>query len=98
MIVHSSTTGTVRIQSLKTYAVYRADGTIVHTHSVVTVEGAEETSDEAVQQRALELASKHVADVASLRTLRVDHTQLVKGVRYRVDLESSSLQPLEAGR
>ncbi len=98
MIVQSSTTGTDRIQSVKTYAVYGADGTIVHAHSVVTVEGAEETSDEEVQQRALELASVHVADVGSLRTLRVDQTQLAKGVRYRVDPESSSLQPFEAGR
>ncbi len=98
MIVQSSSTGTDRIQSVKTYAVYDgADGAIVHAHSVVTVEGAEETSDEEVQQRALELASMHVADVGSLRTLRVDHTQLVKGVRYRVDPESLSLQPLDAG-
>ena len=99
MIVQSSSTmGTSRIQSVKTYAVYDAAGTIVHAHSVVTVEGAHETTDEDVQRRALELASRHVADVRALRTLRVEQTQLVKGVRYRVDLESCSLQPLEPAR
>jgi|SRR5690242_10516334 hypothetical protein len=95
MIVQSSSTGADPIQSVRTYAVYDADGTIVHAHSVVTVEGADETPDDEVERRALELAAMHVDDMGSLRTLRVDQAELERGVRYRVDPKSRSLQPLE---
>lgn len=93
MVVQSSSTEGIR--SVKTYAVYNAEGTIVHAHSVVTIEGADETPDEEIERRALELAAMHVDDADSLRTLRVDQAELERGVRYRVDPETDSLQPLE---
>jgi hypothetical protein len=72
-----------------------SDGEIQHVHSVVTMEGADETSDDELMQRALSLARERLATEGGtysgdLEAILVDPTDL-KPVPYRVDVQNRSL-------
>jgi hypothetical protein len=93
MRLHSNSTSD-RPFEVKTYAVYDADGVIVHIHSVITVEGAQETSDAEAEQAALKHAEERGLDTSGLNTLAIDGQQVESGIRYRVDPVSRSLRPV----
>jgi hypothetical protein len=60
-------------------------------HRIVTVEGADETPEERVEERTLELAADLGIDRATVRTLRIDDSALELGVRYAVDIARGSI-------
>jgi len=93
MRLHSNSTSD-RPFEVKTFAVYDADGAIVHVHSVVTVEGAQETSDAEAEQAALRNAEARGLDTSGLKTLAIDAQEVESGIRYRVDPASRSLRPV----
>lgn len=92
MRVHSQSTAQ-DIRSVRSVAVFDTEGTIVHVHSVVTVEGADETPDEDIERRALELVAERGLERADLQTLPFGPDDVEDGVRYRVDPASRSLEP-----
>jgi hypothetical protein len=86
MHIHSqSTQSTQRIHSTQSYVVFDRAGTIIHTHTVITVEGAQERPSAEVERRVLELATRRGFEEADLGVIRVDPEQVEPGVRYRVD-------------
>jgi len=89
---YGSTDDKRQVRSVKCCVVYDStDGTIRHVHHIITVEGAEETPEERVVERTLELATDLGIDRATVRTLRVDDSALKPGVRYAVDIPRGSL-------
>lgn len=94
MYVRSQSTKGIR--STQTYVVFDQAGTIVHVHSVVTAEGAEQRPRQESERRALELAVERGFDEASLAVVQIDPMQVEPGVRYRVDPASMALR--EQGR
>jgi hypothetical protein len=83
------------IRSTQTYVVFDQAGTIIHVHSVVTVEGGEEKPRQESERRALELAVERGFDEASLAVIQVDAERVEPGVRYRVDPASMTLREQE---
>src|SRR5262249_39153977 len=86
--------GNVRIVAQLACVVYdEEDGTVVHGHSVVCLEGGHVPDEAAFQQRALELARKS-RDLGSrrLQTMMVD-LSAIPGGPMRVDLSSHRLIP-----
>jgi hypothetical protein len=95
------------VRSVKACVVFdSASGEIQHTHQVVTIEGAEETSDDEVTRRALSLARERLesgiplpgeqavrAVEGELEALQVDPSQLDVARPQRVDLATRSLVP-----
>jgi hypothetical protein len=61
------------------------DGSIVHTHRVLTLAGAEETPSAAVETRARELATSFGLAASKLGALVVDGRKLDPCKDYRVD-------------
>ena len=90
--MHLRSQSTKGVRSTQTYVVFDQAGTIIHVHSVVTVEGAEEKPRQESERRALELAVERGFDEASLAVIQIDPEQVEPGVRYRVDLASQMLQ------
>jgi hypothetical protein len=81
-------------------------GEILHVHQVITMEGAEETSDDEVTRRALSLAREQLESGTALpgeqtirtvegelETLKVDPLQLRVAEPHRVDVRTRSLVP-----
>jgi len=93
------TTGKKRISSAKSCVVFdKAKGTILHVHHVVTIEGAQETSDSEVEKRALELTKDRGVKASKVGVLLVDPKAFERQVRYRVDVKKRALVPLQAAR
>ena len=79
-------TGRSQVRSVKCCVLFDPkDGAILHTHRVVTMEGAAETPDHLVEERTRQLARGLGLDVASLELLHVDAHTIQPGVRYTVD-------------
>lgn len=93
------TTGRARVQSVKCCVLFDpADGEILHTHRVVTMDGAAEVSEREVEKRTLELAKGFGLKVAKLRSLHVDAGAFEAGKRYAVDPKSKRLVAVAAAR
>lgn len=71
------------------------DGTVVHAHGAVCLEGGEMPDEAAFQQRALELA-KQSSDLGArkLQTLLIDPAEM-SGGPMRVDLATKRVSPDE---
>jgi hypothetical protein len=96
------------IRSVKACVVFDSvTGEIQHIHEVVTMEGAEETSDDEVMRRALLLARERLASGTALpgeqaaravegelEVLQVDPSQLEVARPYYVDVQTRSLAPI----
>jgi hypothetical protein len=67
------------------------DGTIRHVNRVTTLEGAAETSEQAMEARTLRLAGRLGLDTTSLQLIHVDPDALAPDRRYKVDTRSRSL-------
>ena len=81
-----TTTGRSQVRSVKCCVLFDpADGKIVHTHRVVTMEGAEETPARLLEERVRHLAKGFGLNLASLELMHVDAGHLQPGVTYRVD-------------
>jgi hypothetical protein len=91
VLVHSQ--ATKRVHSIRSFAAFDANGKIVHVHTVVTMEGAEETPLAEIEQRALDLAAERGFDRSELATLQLDPAKIEPDVRYRVDPRKRVLQP-----
>ena len=86
--------GNVRVVAQLACVVYdEEDGTVVHSHGAVCLEGGEVPDEAAFQRRALELAHKS-RDLGSrrLKTMMVDLSAM-SGGPMRVDLGSHRLIP-----
>jgi hypothetical protein len=80
------TSGRSQVRSVKCCILFDPkDGAVVHTHRVVTMEGADETPDHLVEERARHLARGLGLDVSSLELLQVDPKTMQPGVKYKVD-------------
>jgi hypothetical protein len=89
-------TNNVRIKATRCCVLFDPrDGTIRHVNRVTTLEGAAETSEQAMEARTLRLAGRLGLDTASLRFVHVDPEALAPGRRYKVDTRSRSLVVLE---
>jgi hypothetical protein len=81
-----TTTGKSKVRSVQCCVLFDPrNGAILHTHRVVTMEGAAETPDHLVEERTRQLAKGLGLDVASLELLHVDAADMQPGVRYTVD-------------
>jgi hypothetical protein len=91
------TTGDGRVHSVKCCVLFDpADGTIRHTHRVVTMEGANEASDRDVEKRARELAKSFGLKTSTLRPLHVDAGDFEPGKHYAVDPKTRRLVAITA--
>jgi hypothetical protein len=84
---------TIPVHSVKTYVVYdEASGRIHHHHSVLTLVGGKEPSDEEMANDALRAHSHQQQAIApTLRLLQVAHDALQPGTRYRVNHATGAL-------
>lgn len=76
---------------------------VFHVHQSVTFGTQKPPSDQAIEQRALELAARELRRSGlkmdeELKALAVDPDALVPGLQYRVDQEGSSLIAIGEGR
>jgi len=86
--------GNVRVVAQLACVVYdEQDGTVVHGHRALCLEGGQVPEEAAFQQRALELA-REARDLGSrrLQTMMVD-LSAISGGPMRVDLSSHRLIP-----
>jgi hypothetical protein len=97
------------VRSVKACVVFdTASGEIQHVHQVVTMEGAEETSDDEVKRRALLFARQRLesgtalpgeqavrAVQGELEAVEVDPSQLEVARPQRVDPGTRSLVPVD---
>jgi hypothetical protein len=84
--------GTVNIRSVRCCVLFdRKDGTIRHVNRVVTVEGADATSEKEMEARTLRLAGSLGLDTTQLQPLHVSPESLVAGKLYRVDVKTRTL-------
>jgi hypothetical protein len=77
---------------IRSCVVFDHDGTIVHTYSLVTVEGAAQRPLSEIERRALALAVGRGHDGPNLSVLHIDPDEVQPGVRYRVDPASRELR------
>jgi len=85
-------TGRTQVRSIKVCILFDpSDGTIHHTHRVVTMEGADETPEQLIEQRTLQLAKELGVEVAKLQLLHVDAGSMEPNKRYAVDPRRRSL-------
>lgn len=78
-----------------TFLVYDHEtGHVVHGHQeIVLPYGDEAPSHEELEQRALEMAAQVTArEPASLKALKIEHSELEQGAQYRVDPGSGRLE------
>jgi len=73
-----------------------SSGEIVHVYRIRTIEGAEVRSQEAIAERALELAKKHGATADTLDFIHVDPTVLTERGRFKVHTRSRTLVAAES--
>jgi hypothetical protein len=85
-------TGKSQVRSVKCCVLFDPkDGSILHTHRVVTMDGAAETPDQLVEERTRQLAKELGLDAASLELLHIDPKLIEPGVIYKVDRRKRSL-------
>jgi hypothetical protein len=84
---------TVPILSIKTCVVYdEASGRIHHHHSVLTLVGGREPSEEEIAKDALRaLSHQQRATAPKMRVLHVAHNELARDKRYRVNHAEKAL-------
>jgi hypothetical protein len=89
---------TMPVHTIKTYVVYdEASGRIYHHHSVLTLVGGREPSEEEMSNDALRaLRHQQTATAPKLQVLRVAHDALQPGQRYRVNHAARALVPGDA--
>ena len=93
MRVQTEGTGNAEVRGIRSGVLFDpSDGTILHVHTVVTMEGAAETSDEELKRRTLTLASDRGIEAQSVDLLYVDPTELEAHPRYRVNPDTRSLE------
>src|SRR5215469_10721928 len=68
-----------------------SNGKIVHVYRIRMIEGAEVRSQEAIAERALELAKKHAAKADTLDVIHVDPTVLGERGQFKVHTKSRTL-------
>jgi hypothetical protein len=104
----SGSTG-YRVRSVQACVVFdTASGEIHHVHQVVTMEGAEATSDDEVKQRALSFARQRLESgtplpgeqtvrtvEGELEALQVEPSQVDRTRPQRVDRSARTLVPIE---
>jgi hypothetical protein len=71
-------------------------GKILHVYRIRTIEGAEVRSQEAIAERALELAKKHGVTAEALDVIHVDPTMLAERGRFKVHTKSRTLVALKS--
>jgi hypothetical protein len=98
MRLRSQSTEGTGTHSTQTFVVFDQVGAIIHVHAVVTVEGAEQKTEEVMRRRAIELAVERGFDESSIRVIQVDPGRMEPGVRYRVDPASMTLREQERAR
>lgn len=87
-----ATAGPENVQSAKSRVLFdKSSGAIVHRHSVITVDGGVEPTDEDVDSRSMQVAGELGIDADKTELLRIDEEDLEPGAQYRVDLESRKL-------
>jgi hypothetical protein len=67
------------------------DGTILHTHRIVTMDGAAETADHLVEERTRQLAKDLGLNIQQLEAIHVDEKTIQPEVIYKVDLSKRCL-------
>lgn len=91
-----TSTGRARVQSVKCCVLYdAADGSIRYTHRVVTMEGADETPEEQMEQRTRHLAKELGLEVKTLHALHVNAHDIEPNKRYAVDPRKRCLVAVE---
>jgi hypothetical protein len=86
------TTGSKQIRSIQCCVVFDPDdGQIQHVHRVVTMDGANDTSEQEMESRTLHLAREFGLNVKKLRIMHVDSHDLLPGRQYSVDPASRKL-------
>ena len=71
------------------------DGRVVHTHSVVVLQGARDVTEAEVEASAKDRAEKLGHEIAGLSTLRVAAEDCDRSSQYRVDLETKTLKKIQ---
>ncbi|GIM30097.1 hypothetical protein CPJCM30710_27630 [Clostridium polyendosporum] len=85
-------TGNAQVKSYKCCVLFdRSDGAIQHIHSVVTMEGADETPEHIMEQRTLQLGKELGVDVTQMELLHVDPNSMQPNKQYAVDLSKRCL-------
>ena len=91
-----TSTGRGRISSVKLCALFDpADGAIRYTHRVITMEGADETSNKAIEATARELAREVGVDVGRLKALHAEPDSTGPASSYVVDMRKKCLVAVE---
>lgn len=89
-------TGRAQVRSEKCCVLFDpSDGAIRHVHRVVTMEGADETPEQIIEKRTLQLAKELGVEVAQLQLLHVDPRSIEPGQQYVVDPAKRCLMAVE---
>jgi len=89
-------TGGTQVRSVKCCVLFDpSDGAIHHVHRVVTMEGADETPEQLIEKRTLQLAKELGVEVAQLQLLHVDAHSIEPNQQYVVDLSKRCLVAVE---
>jgi hypothetical protein len=87
-----ATTGAKKIISTQCRVMFDPhSGAIHHVHRVVTMDGAQESSEQEVEHRTRDLARSLGLDIEKLHMISVDPSDLVPGAKYKVDPKSHKL-------
>ncbi len=81
-------------QQSRAVVLYGADGRIIHTHVMYSLNGAPITSHEDAEKRAFEVARDLGRDVTAAKALHVDDAAMLTTGRFVVDLATRTLQPV----
>ena len=86
------TTGRTSVQSVKCCVLFNpSDGAVRHVHHVVTMEGAVETAEPAIEKRTVGLARESGVNVKGLKSLLVDPAEIESDKVYAVDPKARRL-------
>lgn len=89
-------TGRTQVRSVKCCVLFDpSDGAIHHVHRVVTIEGADDTPEQLIEQRTLQLAKELGLEVARLQLLHVDPHSIEPNKQYAVDPSRRCLVAVE---
>lgn len=89
-------TGGIQERSVKCCVLFDpSDGSIHHVHSVVTMDGADETPEDTIEERTLQLAKELGVDVGQMHLIHVDPHSIEPNKQYAVDLSKHCLKVVE---
>jgi hypothetical protein len=89
-------TGNSKVKSVKSCILYDpANGEIQHVHRIVTMENAYEATTKDLEERTLELSSKHGINNSSMRLLHIDEKMIESGKKYKVDVGNQRLEEIK---